>query len=790
MELRLALRGIRRYPAVFGSVALSIGLSVSICTSLFSILDGILFRPLPLADEGRLVVVDYAPVQGRQPPQAMLPGFADIREELRSRITSLRFVEAYADTLLSVYFDAYDRQRNGLRVQAIDSRFLPLLGLRPEIGSQFTTEDERRSSALSQPSAEPLPVIIGHTLARDLFGGAPALGIHDLAGRRVRVVGVMPLGVKYPGDTNVWVATPPRRDRVPSHVKLALDVSPSQLQAALPELRVRTIRETAYPEQSTAVILLFGSAFLLLALTWVQVSGVVFLWASGQSATTSIRLALGAKRTHFLRQFIIQGGLVALAALSTAALAIRPLTEVMIRNLPAELSHGQYLQPDRRAFVFLVALSFVGFALLSYAALKAAVRTSSADALRAHTNSGLAHDRKVRRRLLVAQFTLTSVLLYLTGLVAHSFANAITMDYGFDAPRVLVFTPPRPTVTHLGASERLVAIDAFKRVINTSTDRVHGLPGVTAAASAFSGPLGIANQQPPTRVESIDGRSVDKLEAASNSVGTHFLPAMGAQILQGRSFDDPEFRARSDVALVNETLARRLAENLVIGGVQMPVIGRRIATNNGQLEIIGVIKDFIGSRIGVASPPQFFSHDPKSLAAAVIFIRTDQTAATFDAVRKSLESVWGTLPDRHFVNIADELRPLLAPYKSQAILLGFVAICGLPIAAVGLVAAISHSVRTRRSEISIHVAIGAGPREIKALVIREALNATIVGVALGSTLGAGLGSIVSTLLFGVLPVDIFTVFAVATVLVGLCGLAAWIPIRAASRLDPAAILRS
>jgi ABC-type antimicrobial peptide transport system permease subunit len=224
----------------------------------------------------------------------------------------------------------------------------------------------------------------------------------------------------------------------------------------------------------------------------------------------------------------------------------------------------------------------------------------------------------------------------------------------------------------------------------------------------------------------------------------------------------------------------------------MPVLGRRITASDGtSVNIVGVIKDFVGSRIDIASPPQWFTNDPKSLASAVLFVRSEKPMSDdrVASLRKALEPVWGPLSDRNFGRVGSELEPLLAPYQSQARLLGFLAGCCLLIATVGLMAAIANSVRTRRSELAVHLALGARRRDVRALVMREALASTLVGVVLGSLIGAGIASVVSTQLFGVSPVDLSSVLTVSAILIGLCVLSAWIPIRVASRLDPAVILR-
>jgi putative ABC transport system permease protein len=543
MELKLALRSMRRYPLVFGLAALAIGFSVAVCASMFSVLDGILFRPIPLPGSDRVALVDYPPVNGRQPVRSMLPEFASERERSRLRLTGSGLVAAYADARLAIFFDAYELQRQKVSAQAVDSHFFPLLGVQPVIGTNFSVDDERAASILTQTSGQPLPIIMSNSLWKRTFAGMAISDVHAFAGREVRVVGVLPPGVKYPGETDIWVALTPRTDRPPSHIRLASGVSVSQVQSLVPELRVRSIREAEYPEESTAVALLFGSALVLLLTTWVQVSGMVLLWASGQATTAAIRFALGAEQRHLLRQFAIQGGCVAAASFAVAVAVIRPLTGVIISLLPREVTHGQYLEPDWRTLFFLGGLSVCGFSLLSWAALRGSSGISAIDALRTQPLSGPIRRRGVRPAVLTMQIALTATLLYVSGLAAHSYINAVTLDYGFDAARLVMFTPPRPFIGSASLQERMAADDAFRRRLNVSIEHVVTLTGVTGAATAFSGPLGIANQPPPKRIESIDGRAtVGDVHAIGNSVTSGFIEAMGATLIQGLPLSNPELR--------------------------------------------------------------------------------------------------------------------------------------------------------------------------------------------------------------------------------------------------------
>ena len=218
MELRLALRNVLRRPALSASIVVAIALAVAVTSALFSVLDGLLFRPLPFHEPDSLITMDYRWVGG-EPPLDLLygPKSAERREILRARVEASPLVAAASQAGFAGFFATGDARDLGLEVPGIDSRFFRLLGLPRVLGVDFSLEDERSASTLSQASDAPLPIIIGHVLWTRLYGADSAvLGVKELAGRRVRIVGVMGPGVKFPGETNVWAPVPVTRDRPPT----------------------------------------------------------------------------------------------------------------------------------------------------------------------------------------------------------------------------------------------------------------------------------------------------------------------------------------------------------------------------------------------------------------------------------------------------------------------------------------------------------------------------------------------------------------------------------------------
>jgi hypothetical protein len=278
MELRLALRSLRRRPAMFAAVVSAVALSVAVTAALFSVLDGLFYRALPVHDPDQLVTVDYRPVGGQPPEIAYLPELAEHRRALRENLIRSRLVAAASQARVLSIFDRYEAKALGLEVHGVDSQFFALLGVTPLVGRTFNLEDEQSPDFGSATPGAPVPIVIGYDLWRRAFGAdRGVLGTRELAGRTVRIIGVMAPDVKFPGETNVWVAEWSTRDwpptyirRPPTYIRLAPGATLTQLAGLFPDLRFRPLREVVHPGKAGAVPLLFGAVVLLLVVEPVE----------------------------------------------------------------------------------------------------------------------------------------------------------------------------------------------------------------------------------------------------------------------------------------------------------------------------------------------------------------------------------------------------------------------------------------------------------------------------------------------------------------------------------------
>lgn len=790
MDIRFVLRAMRRRPAASAAVVLAIALSMAITGALFSIVDGLLLRPLPFANPEALVALRYRQAGERPSGFAYLPEFAEARRALRREIESSPMVHSAAQAMPLPFFRPDAQREAGLRVTGVDSQFFRLFGLVPAIGADFTPDDERSPAAADRSLASevPLPVIVGARLAERLFGDpSAALGVHTMAGRLVRIVGVMPTGVKVPGETNVWAPVPPERFRLPAYVRLRAGVSAAQLAQVSPEIEVRPLSDELHAGGARAIVVLLAAASLLLMLTWVQVAALSLAQAAGQCDEFQIKAALGATRARQMRPALIHNGVIVTGALILAWLAIPGLTAWVIALLPAPLREGQYLDADSRTLIFSAILSVVGLATLM-AGPAVLLRRASAGGSVERSYARIRATR-ARRVLLFAQMTVTAMLLYLAGLALHSFTRATTFDYGFEIQNVLLFTPPSWSIP--GAS-RVAAADAFKAhavKVQRTIDKLDMHPLVRGVAGFFSAPLGAGLPQELIPLRAFDGRPTVGILVKPNSVGPGFVGTFGARIIAGRPIDRREIGGPRRLLLVNETLARQLMPTPAgaIAPAWPLILGRNIETAVAGGAIIGVVADFVQSAPDQEPQPEFyvFEDDAEAFSGVAVRIKRDDLRS----VRAVLERDWGTLSPSQLHWMTDEQDRVLAPYRAQSIMLGLIAWFCLPIAAVGLAGALAESVRARTREIAIRIAVGADARVVRRMIVMYALTPVALGVVAGTAVGSALGSVIARQLFEVRPADATTVVLVASALMGLAWITALAPSARAAAIDPSLALR-
>jgi predicted permease len=789
-DLRLALRTWGRQPVPAVGIVLPVALAIAVTTALFSVVDGLFFRALPIERPSEVVAIGFRMANGVPPDVAYLPYLLERRLAIVEGVRA--DLRASVQAGQAVFFDPVALEVIGAEVTGVDAGFFRFLGLRPVQGTDFTPEDERNATSWSQRSDVPLPVILGFRFWEGIAGSdAAALDVRELAGRVVRIVGVMGPGVKFPGETDIWAPVPSDRPLPPAYGRLKSEVTLAQLAGRYPDLDIKPLREAVRPGETRAVVLLFGSAALLLAVAWVQVAGLLFAGTLTRLPEMGTRVALGATPGRLWRQFAVEHAVLMSSALGLAWLLVAPLTTFIVRLLPAEVSRGQYLTPDARTFAFAGAAALVGMALLMGLPAGVLRRASPVDLLAGRSAAAGRRSNRIRQAMVGAQMTLTAALVYVAGVAAHSFVNAVTLEYGFDVENALVLAPRLVARPGMSNDEYHALEAAHNRLIGASVESLRDVPGVIAAERVFALPLRRQGHF-TSEVVSFGGQPLHApIAIRTTSVGPLFIQALGLHLVAGHGLDDPRYAGARDVAVVNEALARRLAPGVTVGGLEVrpPVLDRQIRTSGrDRNRIVGVVRDMVLFSPLEVPEPHIFS--PLTTGGDLVVRGHLPVEAILPAVRVALDRVWGDGYPMQVRFLRDDLREVLRPFRGQALLFGLIALACLPIAAVGLTGAVVYFVRVRTREMAIQLALGADPAVVGRAVVGHALAPAVAGILGGTLLGIAAVRIVASQLVGVAPLDGWTVAGVAFGLLTLAVGAAWIPARHAAGIDPAAVLRN
>lgn len=799
-HLRVA-RTLLRTPGITLAAVLTLGLSLAANTALFSIFDGLLFRPLPFHEAGRIVYLDFPRDARRGLPRQEVSRLNDLRAN-----TPLLEARALAEPAILFDEGAADTVAWGLRPARVSPNLFSLLGVEPVIGRGFTRDDVNAETPFSALRVDgqgwelfhrapqgaavgPAVVILAHDLWMQRFGGD-----RSLIGQRITMdggllpwrpllIGVMPRGFRFPDGANLWVPANAGPARF-NYGRLAGNVSVQQLRSVLPGHEVTSLRDHVRPSGAGASAVLMAGMVLLLIVAWVQIGALLFARTTKRISEIGIRLALGAGRGRLAGEFAVEGALLALLALGVASALVHPLTFTLVWLLPEEMTRGQYLTPDARTGLFAAAVSIAGVLLLVLGPLAVLRRSAPGELFTGRPfGSFQVEAGRLRSVLLAMQVAVTAALLYVCALTVHSFAAVSSVDLGFSPDRVIALQMPAAVRSFAGsADERRERFDRQVQQALDIRDAISVLPGV--AGTAF-GPVPFARDavvfSDQVTIRPASGEAPELVVRVA-SASPNYPMLLGLQTVAGEL---PAHVPRSDEppVAVNETLARLLAFD---GGP----VGQRLKGPQHTWRIAAVVSDFVSARPDRPVGPELLvlTEEPQ----AQIVVRMADGANT-DAARAAIATTFERLyPDkasRDVIPVRSLAATATADYRARAIVMTLIGMLCVPLAIAGVAGAAAFSVQQRTREIAVRLALGASPRVILRGVVRDAsfiVSAGIVaGVGAGVVIGRGIGS----QLFGIRPADPPSVAAAAGALfiVGLAG--AWFPARRAAATAPADALK-
>ena len=799
-DVRYAVRMLRDQPLFAGVVTLTLALGIGVNTAIFSVVDGILFRPLPFPEPEELVVL-WTDVTERGGPDDEWFSYANFRD-LRDQAGTLDAAAVWGGWGPSWTDTEEPRQLLGAFVS--EGMIDDVLQVTPALGRTLLPEDH-------QPAA-PGRVVLSHGFWDRAFGRDPAvLGTTlTLMDQPFEVVGVMPDGFRPPfiPNADLWTALAPPdnaeavRGGFGWRVVARLADDASVVQASAEVGRLGTRLQSEYPESNTGMtfravslradmvsdtraglLVLLGAVGLVLLVACVNVANLLLARASGRLQEMAVRSAMGAGRRRIFGQLVTESLVLALVGGVAGVVLAFWGTDALVALAPEGTPRIDAVQVDGRVLLFTAGATTLAGLLFG---LIPALRVSKADLhldLREGGRSGMASGgARLRSGLVVAQVALAMVLMVGAGLLVRSFQNLRATDLGFDPAGVVTMQLTLPPSRYPDAETIRTFTDALDA-------RLAALPGVEAAGLTSTVPLMGFDGDVTILVEGRPLPEPGQDDAVwFRRVTPSYLRAMGMSLVQGRWFDGSDGPDDARVVVLNETAAARLFPG------ENPV-GRRVNINDPAnpvwREVVGVARDI--RNFGIREDSRNALYAPASQAAGRNYFPVLRVTGDPEAVVGAVRAEVGTLDPSMAVarvqTMDDLVNAAVAPERFVAFLLGLFATVSLVLAVVGLYGVVAFDVGARVREMGLRMALGAEGRRISGMVVGRSLGLVAAGMGIGVVLALGVGGVLDGLLFGIARTDPLTLAGVAAVLTLSATLAAAVPALRAARVDPAVALR-
>ena len=798
-DLRYGARMLRKNPGFTIAAALTRALGIGASTAIFSVVNAVLLRPLPYHDPDRLVALWEWNIQEQHINTVAAANFADWKA--RNHV-----IEDMAYSWDEGYTFTGTANPEAVAGYTFSCNLFPMLGAKPLLGRTFLAEECQ--------AGKDHVVVLSQALWQRRFGAN-----RGIIGRSIQlnhepytVVGIMPPEFAHPSSRTVlWtpLSVPPdffadrkihtlrvvgrlKRGVSVERAQREMDAVASQLAREHPEtdagmgVTVWPLRDDYTLEVKTSLWVLQAAVLVMLLIACANVANLLMARGGARAREMAVRLALGAGRLRLLRQLLTEGMLLALlggaAGVALAFWSVGALAALLPANMPG-FTGGAH----PTAWISLrVLFAALGLSIASGAVFGAAPALSapaSPDTTLRSSGRTLTENRRKRRfgsGLVISQIALSLVLLTGAGLLIRSFLNLQMRDFGFRTDHVLTM--------ELMASGGY-ASTGISSLLAKAIERIEALPGVRAAGAIAAMPLtGFSAQRnfaTPGQTEVPFGQQP---VAGFHVVTPHYFRAMGIRLLRGRYFDEHDSAKSADVAIINETLARRFfgSEDPVGKMIRAADLGEPVMHT-----IVGVVGDTRQGELADARVPEIyrpFGQADWPFAAITVWTAGDPLALA-PAVRSAIWAVDKDQPIDDVAPLESKAAATLAPRRANLMLLSLFAGIALVLAAIGIYGVSAYAVSRRTHEIGIRMALGAQSRQVTGMVMSQALLLTMAGVVIGLAAALGATRLMQGLLVDVNAIDPLTFLLAPPVLGAATGVAAYLPARRASRVSPVEALR-
>ncbi len=782
-DLRFGLRMLRKHPGFTAIAVLTLALGIGVNAAIFSVVDGVLLRPLPYRQADQLVRIWSAnQATGQRYLETSYQDFQQFKQQSHAFTAVAAF--SYAPRIL--------RDEQGepshITVVRISDSFCAVLGLAPALGRDLLPEEFARGER---------SVMLSHRLWQSRYAANPSiLGRTVLIdGEPHTVVGIMPAGAGYPRTADLWrpLTEKEKEDDDPEFsliARRALGVTLEQAGAEIGAIAqriaqtgkektrtawVQTMQAMVVREVRTPLLVLLGAVALVLLIACANVANLLLARGLARGQEIAIRAALGAGRLRLVRQLLTEsiliaalGGVVGLLLGAWALKAFVLLGSDSIPRLNEVALDGRVIAvmvavTTLAGIIFGLAPAFQSARFDLHAALKSGSRGAS---------SGSKH--RLRQGLVVAEIALATVLVISAGLLVKSFSRLLSFDRGFRAEHVLVV----PLNLRGQNDSQFTAF--YERVLAEA----RALPGVQTASLALRTPLEAQGFRLPFQIEGRPALPQQALpQAVVRPITAEYFKTVGLPLLAGRVFNEQDRTSGPSVAIINQTLAKTFF-------APSEPVGQRLQSEGKSILIVGVAAD-VTPEAGAANRPALylpFTQFPVP-GMSLLLHTAGEPLKLVSTIRARIWALNPNMPLDRIYTLEQRISEAATSPRLTMLLVGLFAALGLTLAMVGIYGVMSYAVTERTKEIGIRRALGAQEAALVWAVLRQGVKLTSLGLVLGLVMAVGVTRLLTTLLFSVSATDPLTFAGVAALLSAVALLACYLPARRATRVDPLVALR-
>ena len=795
-DLRYGLRMLVKKPGFALAAALTLALGIGVNTAIFSVVNAVLLRPLPYPEPERLMQLWETNERFGLREPISPHEFAAWREQ------SQTFEQMAAYEYAGFALTSEGSQPERIVGSAASASLFAALGVKPALGRDFLAEEDA-------PGRNRV-VILSHGLWQRRFGADPELIGQTLTLNResYTVIGVMPPGFQFPDSVEMWT---------PLGVDLNSQSRSNHYLRAVGRLKPDTSLETAQAEMNSivsavarehpdsthgarlvslheeivgnvrpALYVLLGSVALILLIACANVANLLLARATARQKEVAIRAALGANRRRLIRQFLTESILLAALGGGLGLLLALWGVDLLVAASPGDIPRVDKISIDGTVLGFTFGVALLTGIVMGCAPALRATKLDLNETLKegSHSATGGPRRQRLSGLLVIAEVALALVLLIGAGLLLQSFMRLLQVDPGFRPENLLTMQLSLPEAAYPEAQHRIAFFDQVLA-------RIEALAGVQAVGAVsdlpFSGSRTSNSFEIEARPPMARGESIN---ADFRISSPNYFQAMGIPLLRGRDFSARDTRDAPLVVIINQTMARRFWPDEDPMGQRL-TIGRAADGSPVWREVVGIIGDIRHDRLNVEPAPEMYvPYWQRPAGRLSLVVRaTGEPRDLIAAIRSAVQSVDPHQPVYSINLMERRIARFLAPHRFNAYLLGIFALLALLLAVVGVYGVLAYAVARRTQEIGIRMALGARPRDVLRLVIKQGLSLTLIGIAIGLAASLALTRLLTSLLYGVSATDPLTFMSVPLLLLAVALLATYIPARRAARVDPLVALR-